>query len=150
MPSALGILTIIGTSSSTAGDMGSITAWGSKVPHAVCHGQKKIFLKIHQEGRSQRSAPQRRHTAHLRRCSHCTPRKPSGWDGGGDKLQPSTRGDCARQEPGHLSCPYLGWAQNAGPTKSAPLHSSVLAWRIPGTGEPCGLPSMGSHRVGHN
>ena len=28
-------------------------------------------------------------------------------------------------------------------------HSSVLAWRIPGTGEPGGLPSMGSHRVGH-
>jgi len=29
------------------------------------------------------------------------------------------------------------------------IHSSVLAWRIPGTGEPGGLPSMGSHRVGH-
>ena len=29
-------------------------------------------------------------------------------------------------------------------------HSSVLAWRIPGTGEPGGLPSMGLHRVGHN
>ena len=29
-------------------------------------------------------------------------------------------------------------------------HSSVLAWRIPGTGEPGGLPSMGSHRVGHH
>ena len=29
-------------------------------------------------------------------------------------------------------------------------HSSVLAWRIPGTREPGGLPSMGSHRVGHN
>ena len=29
-------------------------------------------------------------------------------------------------------------------------HSSVLAWRIPGTGEPGGLPSMGSHRVRHN
>ena len=28
-------------------------------------------------------------------------------------------------------------------------HSSTLAWRIPGTGEPGGLPSMGSHRVGH-
>ena len=28
--------------------------------------------------------------------------------------------------------------------------SSVLAWRIPGTGEPGGLPSMGSHRVGHD
>ena len=29
-------------------------------------------------------------------------------------------------------------------------HSSVLAWRIPGMAEPGGLPSMGSHRVGHN
>ena len=29
-------------------------------------------------------------------------------------------------------------------------HSSGLAWRIPGTGEPGGLPSMGSHRVGHD
>ena len=29
-------------------------------------------------------------------------------------------------------------------------HSSVLAWRIPGTEEPSGLPSMGSHRVRHD
>ena len=29
-------------------------------------------------------------------------------------------------------------------------HSSVLAWRIPGTGQPGGLLSMGSHRVGHD
>ena len=29
-------------------------------------------------------------------------------------------------------------------------HSSVLAWRLPGTGEPGGLPSMGSHRVRHD
>ena len=29
-------------------------------------------------------------------------------------------------------------------------HPSVLAWRIPGTGEPGGLPSLGSHRVGHD
>ena len=29
-------------------------------------------------------------------------------------------------------------------------HSSVLAWRIPGAGESGGLPSMGSHRVGHD
>ena len=29
-------------------------------------------------------------------------------------------------------------------------HSSVLAWRIPGMGEPAELPSMGSHRVGHD
>ena len=29
-------------------------------------------------------------------------------------------------------------------------HSSILAWEIPGMGEPGGLPSMGSHRVGHD
>ena len=34
--------------------------------------------------------------------------------------------------------------------KEMAIHSSVLAWRIPGTGETGGLPSMGSHRVGHN
>ena len=34
--------------------------------------------------------------------------------------------------------------------KEIATHSSVLAWRIPGTGEPGGLPSMGSHRVGHD
>ena len=33
--------------------------------------------------------------------------------------------------------------------KEMATHSSVLAWRIPGTEEPGGLPSMGSHRVGH-
>ena len=32
----------------------------------------------------------------------------------------------------------------------ATTHSSVLAWRIPGMGEPGGLPSMGSHRVRHD
>ena len=34
--------------------------------------------------------------------------------------------------------------------KEMATHSSVLAWRIPGTGEPDGLPSMGSHRVRHD
>ena len=34
--------------------------------------------------------------------------------------------------------------------KEMATHSSVLAWRIPGTGEPSGLPSMGAHRVGHD
>ena len=34
--------------------------------------------------------------------------------------------------------------------KEMATHSSVLAWRILGTAEPGGLPSMGSHRVGHN
>ena len=34
--------------------------------------------------------------------------------------------------------------------KEMATHSSVPAWRIPGTGKPDGLPSMGSHRVGHD
>ena len=34
--------------------------------------------------------------------------------------------------------------------KEMATHSIVLAWRIPGTGEPGGLPSMGSHRAGHD
>ena len=34
--------------------------------------------------------------------------------------------------------------------KEMATHSSVRAWRIPGMGEPGGLPSMGSHRVRHN
>ena len=34
--------------------------------------------------------------------------------------------------------------------KEIATHSSVLAWRIPGTGESGGLPSVGSHRIGHN
>ena len=34
--------------------------------------------------------------------------------------------------------------------KEMATHSSALAWRIPGTGEPGGRPSMGSHRVGHD
>ena len=34
--------------------------------------------------------------------------------------------------------------------KAMAPHSSTLAWTIPGTGEPGGLPSVGSHRVGHD
>jgi len=34
--------------------------------------------------------------------------------------------------------------------KGMAIHSSILAWRTPGTEEPSGLPSMGLHRVGHN
>ena len=44
--------------------------------------------------------------------------------------------------------PTLGWDHPLEARMAA--HSSVLAWRTPGTGEPGGLPSMGSHRVGHN
>ena len=51
----------------------------------------------------------------------------------------------------------VGFCQNASmlhllrwSEKEMATHSSILAWRIPGTGEPGGLPSMGSHRVRHD
>ena len=52
---------------------------------------KQVFLvswtvDIHQEGCSQRSVPQKRHTAHLSWCTRCAPRKPSSWDVGCDKM----------------------------------------------------------------
>ena len=81
------------------------------------------MIDIRREGLSQRSAPLNRHMAHLRH-AHCTPRKPSGWNGVGDKPQPSTGGDYTRPAPGHLSCSDLERAQNAGSTKSAPLWST--------------------------
>ena len=40
--------------------------------------------------------------------------------------------------------------QFPAPEKEMATHSSILAWRMPGTGEPGGLPSMGSHRIGHD
>ena len=43
---------------------------------------------------------------------------------------------------------FLGWEDLL--EKGKATHSSILAWRIPGTGEPGGLLSMGSHRVGHD
>ena len=63
--------------------------------------------------------------------------------------------------PLYLECWIYAWIQflivilihfYSSPTleKEMATHSSVLAWRIPGTGEPGGLPSMGSHRVEHD
>ena len=52
----------------------------------------------------------------------------------------------SRRSPGEGSSKSLQYSQE----KAMATHSSVLAWRIPGMGEPGGLPSMGSHRVGHN
>ena len=46
------------------------------------------------------------------------------------------------------------WVQSLGREdpleKEMATHSSILAWRIPGRGKPGGLPSVGSHRVGHD
>ena len=44
----------------------------------------------------------------------------------------------------------FGSPQRVGLEKEMATHSSILAWRIPRTEEPGGLPSMGSHRVGHD
>ena len=44
---------------------------------------------------------------------------------------------------------YFCYNAVSSPEKAMAPHSSVLAWRIPGTGEPGGLPSVGLHRVGH-
>ena len=51
---------------------------------------------------------------------------------------------------GKAGNPFQTKQGNRPSKKEMATHSSVLAWRIPGTGEPGGLPSMGSHRVGHN
>ena len=51
-----------------------------------------------------------------------------------------------RTRPSDFTFPFHFHASE----KETATHSSVLAWRIPGTGEPGGLPSMGLHRVRHN
>ena len=52
------------------------------------------------------------------------------------------KSDTTERLPFHFSLSCIGEGNGN--------HSSVLAWRIPGTGEPGGLPSMGSHRVGYD
>ena len=91
------------------------------------------------------------------------------------KLEPIIQSEVSQKEKHQYSClenPMGGgawWAAVHGVAKSQiwlsnfpftfhfhalekemATHSNVLSWRIPGTGEPGGLPSMGSHRVGHN
>ena len=49
-----------------------------------------------------------------------------------------------------LVIPFIYWTLSMSLEKAMAPHSSILTWRIPGTEEPGGLPSVGSHRVGHN
>ena len=49
-----------------------------------------------------------------------------------------------------LSLAGIREMQSKGSEKARTPYSSVLAWKIPWIGEPGGLPSMGSHRVGHD
>ena len=64
----------------------------------------------------------------------------TGFPGGSDSKESS----CNVGDPG--SIPGLGRSLEEGMA----TYSSILAWKIPGTGEPGGLPSMGLHRVGHD
>ena len=50
----------------------------------------------------------------------------------------------------HMDNLFLMCFKNLYSEKALAPHSSTLAWRIPGTAEPGGLPSMGSHKVGHD
>ena len=54
----------------------------------------------------------------------------------------------------HLPAMWETWVHSLGREdpleKEMATHSSILAWRIPGKGEPGGLPSLGSHRVRHD
>ena len=62
-------------------------------------------------------------------------------------LAPDTSWDACSH---HLEPGYLGIGAGTLPEKAMATHSSTLPWRIPGIGEPGGLPSMGLHRVGQD
>ena len=85
-----------------------------------------------------------------------------GWEGNGNPLQCSCLENPMDGGPGGLYVVH-GVAKSQtrlsdfiftfhfhALEKEMATHSSALAWRIPGTGQPGGLPSMGSHRVGHD
>ena len=56
----------------------------------------------------------------------------------------------AKESSGHRLNDFIFTFRFYALEKEMATYSSVLAWRIPGMGEPGGLPSMGSHRVGHD
>ena len=71
-----------------------------------------------------------------------------GFPGGSEvKASACNAGDLG-SIPGLGRSPGEGWEDPL--EKEMATHSSVLGWRTPGTAEPGGLPSMGSHRVGHD
>ena len=65
------------------------------------------------------------------------------------RLQKSRSRPGRSRRVGHLLSDFTFAFHFHALEKEMAAHSSVLAWRIPGTGEPGGLSSMGSHRVGH-
>ena len=85
---------------------------------------------ILQEGRSQRSAPQRRHTVHLRRCSRCAPRKPRLGRGGGKTHRPPGESALAKHPVAGAARTWEGHKTQAQP--SVPLWTT----REPGPEQP--------------
>ena len=59
-------------------------------------------------------------------------------------------GECSHEIKRHMFLGRKAMTNLDSVLKSRATHSSVLAWRIPRMGEPCGLLSMGSHRVAHD
>ena len=76
----------------------------------------------------------------------CTTHQPGGSHGRGSLVGCSPWGRWSRTRLGDFTFTFHFHALE----KEVAAHSSVLAWRIPGTGKPGGLPSMWSHRVGHD
>jgi len=74
-------------------------------------------------------------------------------DPGNKPRSPALQADSLPTEPPGKSCYYYYYFLiylEERLDKEMATHSSVLAWRIPGMGEPGGLLSVGSHRVGHD
>ena len=59
-------------------------------------------------------------------------------------------GELSKVGPDCMHFPGLSHSGSGFPVLQMATQSSVLVWRIPGMGEPGGLPSMGSHKVGHD
>ena len=70
--------------------------------------------------------------------------------GGGGVSFPRDLQDMSSEDEELGDSPVLTQLRIPVTEKEMATHSSVLAWRIPGTEEPGGLPSMGLHRVGHD
>ena len=79
-------------------------------------------------------------------------RSPGGRHGRGSSVQfsRSVVSDSLRPHESQHARPPCPSQTPGVHSDSRAIHSNILAWRIPGTEEPGGLPSMGSHRVGHD
>ena len=71
------------------------------------------------------------------------------WDAGWTP-QAENRAPVGQQQSPDKVCVFVSCVVPAFLETAMATHSSALAWRIPGTGEPHGLPSLGSHRVRHD